>query len=88
MSVINDLTPDQKYSKDGPFNEPVVRCDSCQALLLRLELHKEGMCKHCSNTRVRNIRAPSEGDMALVKTWAETGKIDSDWLQLFQEQPE
>lgn len=78
------MTPEQKYSKDGPFNDPVVRCDSCQALLLRTELHQHGMCKHCGNTRVRNLRTMNEGDWALLETWAETGKIDPDFLKLFE----
>jgi hypothetical protein len=77
----------QKYSKDGEFRDPVVMCDACQALLLRVELKSEGMCKHCGNTRVRNVRAMSEGDMALAKVWAETGKIDPDWLKLFEGVP-
>lgn len=74
-----------KYSKDGPFREPVLRCDACQALLLKDELRTGGMCKHCGNTRVRNVRVMSEGDMALAKVWAETGKIDPDWVKLFEE---
>jgi hypothetical protein len=84
MSVVNPLTPEQKYSKDGPFNDPAVICDSCQALLLRAELQKAGMCKHCGNARVRSVRVMSEGNMALAKVWAETGKIDPDWLKLFE----
>lgn len=74
----------QKYSNDGPFREPVLMCDACQALLLKAELRTDGMCKHCGNTRVRNVRVMSEGDMALVKVWAEQGKIDSDWLKLWE----
>jgi hypothetical protein len=77
-----------KYSKDGEFKEPVVKCDACQALLLRADLRKDGQCKHCGNTRVRNVRAMTEGDMALAKVWAETGKIDPDWIKLFEESPE
>jgi hypothetical protein len=76
-----------KYSKDGEFKEPVVKCDSCQALLLRAELRTEGSCKHCGNTRVRNVRAMTEADMALAGVWAETGKIDPDWLKLFEGVP-
>lgn len=86
MSVINTDAVDvfQKYSKDGEFREPIVRCDACQALLLKEDLRTEGMCKHCGNTRVRNVRTMSDGDMALAKVWAETGKIDPDWLKLFE----
>lgn len=78
------MSPEEKYSKDGPFNDPLLRCDACQALLLRSDLHQHGMCKHCGNTRVRNVRVMSEGDMALAKAWAEAGKIDEDFLKLFE----
>jgi hypothetical protein len=84
MSVINDSTPEQKYSKDGPFNDPVVICDSCQELLLRSEVHAHGMCKHCGNTRVRNVRVLSEENMVIAQGWAQEGKIDPDWLELFE----
>jgi hypothetical protein len=87
MSVINTdaVNVFQKYSKDGPFVEPVVKCDACQALLLKEELRTSGQCKHCGNTRVRSVRAMTEADMVLAKVWAETGKIDPDWLKLFEE---
>lgn len=84
MAVINDLTPEQKYSKDGPFNEPVVMCDKCQELLLRSQLSRDGMCCKCGNTRVRNVRVLTEENMAIAKGWAEEGKIDPDWLRLFE----
>ena len=84
MSVINDLTPEQKYSKDGPFNEPVVICDSCARMLLRVEVQRVGMCSHCGNTRMRNVRVLSEENMKIAQEWASEGKIDPDWLKLFE----
>ena len=86
MSVINQLTPEQKYSKDGPFNEPVVMCDRCQELLLRIRLHHDGMCCRCGNTRVRNVRVMTEEHMSLAQKWVDEGKIDPDWLKLFEAQ--
>lgn len=84
MSVLNDLTPEQKYSKDGPFQEPAVICDSCTKLLLVSDLHKHGMCGHCGNTRVRNVHALTAESMERARAWADEGKLDADWLKLFE----
>lgn len=79
-----ELTAEQKYSKDGPFVEPVVRCDACQDLILMSVLKKVGSCPGCSNTRVRNVRTMKQEDMDRAKAWANEGKIDPDWLKLFE----
>jgi hypothetical protein len=81
---MNELTPEQKYSKDGDFKEPVVRCDACQDLILRALLKKVGMCPACSNTRVRNVRMMTQEDFNKVSAWVGEGKIDPDWLKLFE----
>lgn len=79
------LSAAQKYSVDGPFNEPVVRCDSCARVVLTATLKELGMCPHCSNTRVRNVRTMTDDDIARVKNWVDHGLIDSEWLNLFKE---
>lgn len=84
MSVINALTPEQKYSKDGPFQEPVVMCDSCTTLQLVVDLHRHGMCTECGNTRVRNVRSMNEKNAERAKAWIAEGKLDPDWLRLFE----
>lgn len=73
----------QKFSIDGPFNDPVVMCDSCQEMVLREELNKIGCCPHCANTRVRNVRVLTEENHKKLKDWADSGKIDPDFLHLF-----
>ena len=78
------MEPTQKYSKDGDFKEPVVICDACTKLIIVSELKKIGMCPHCSNTRVRNVRIMTEENMEIAKKWAAEGKIDPDWLKLFE----
>lgn len=83
MQALNELTPEQKYSADGPFMEPLVRCDACQELLFVADIRKHGMCGHCSNTRVRNVRTMTEPEMAKVKSWVNDGKLDADWAKLF-----
>ena len=74
----------EKYSKDGPFMDPVVRCDSCQTLLLVAELKEAGACMRCANTRVRNLRGVliSEDCQTLID-WRDEGKIDPDFVALF-----
>ena len=68
-----------KYHKDAPFTDPIVRCDSCQTLLDREELCKDGMCKVCSNTRVRNVRTLSDEEMNALRGRG----VDPEWLALF-----
>ena len=78
------MTPEQKFSKDGPFNDPVLMCDACQELVLKKELHEFGKCPHCGNTRVRNVRVLNEEKFNKMKEWAESGVIDPDFLKLFE----
>lgn len=73
-----------KYNKDGPFNDPVVRCDSCQKILLRKDIQKYGMCPGCGNTRVRNVLVLSADDMKQLKKWSDQGEIDEDFLKIFE----
>ena len=72
-----------KYSKDGPFNEPLVRCDSCAELILTSDLRKRGMCE-CGNTRVRNVLTVKEKEMPILQKLADDGKLDPDWLTMWE----
>lgn len=82
MSAV--ILPEQKYSKDGAFCEPIVRCDGCAKLILVAELHKLGMCPNCSNTRVKNARTLNGDEMEMLKAMAAEGKIDPDFIALFE----
>lgn len=84
MASINELTPEQKYSKDDEFHEPVLICDSCNELVLATTLRNVGSCNHCGNRKVRNVRVLSEENMEIARAWASAGKIDPDWLKLFE----
>jgi hypothetical protein len=75
---------EQKYSKDGDFKEPCVLCDRCNQLLLVYALKHEGMCPHCGNTRVRNVRVMTDHHMRQAQAWAASGVIDAEWLKLFE----
>ncbi len=68
-----------KYSKDGPFNDPVVRCDACQRLILVEKLKEMGSCV-CGARKVRNVKAFSQKEMKMMKRW----DIDPDFLVLFE----
>ena len=51
------------------FTDPVVRCDSCQALLKRETLHKHGRCTKCGNRRIRNLTVLSEEETKQMEEW-------------------
>jgi hypothetical protein len=80
----DQLRATEKYPVDGPFQEPVLRCDSCNQLVLASTLREIGMCPHCSNTRVRNARTMTDKDMEKAKEWISQGHLDPDWLHLFK----
>lgn len=67
------------YSKDDPFHDPVVRCDSCKQLLFVADLKKTGKCE-CGNRKVRNVLSLSFWEIVRAKT----RKIDPEFLRLFE----
>ena len=72
------------YSKDGPFNDPVVRCDSCQTLLLVKILKEDGQCLRCGNTKVRNLRGRLiVKDCETLISWRNAGIVDPEFVALF-----
>lgn len=68
------------YGKDDPFMDPVLRCDSCQALLFADDLKKMGMCE-CGNRKVKNVQTLKPEEVALMKK----RNIDPEFLSLFEE---
>ncbi len=64
---------------DEGFTDPVVRCDSCQALLKRATLHKHGRCNKCGNRRIRNLTVLSESEAKQIEEWGY-----SDFLKKFE----
>jgi uncharacterized CHY-type Zn-finger protein len=74
----------KKYSKDGPFNDPVVRCDSCQKVVARLAIANLGKCPYCGNRKVRSIQGFNSEELEKMKTWG----IDPDFIALFEPIPE
>jgi predicted RNA-binding Zn-ribbon protein involved in translation (DUF1610 family) len=69
-----------KYHKDAPFADPVVRCDSCNKIVLAADLRKAGRCPHCGNRKVRNLQVFNEAEQAQMKEWG----VDPAFLAQFE----
>lgn len=76
---MNALTPEGKYGKEAPFNDPVVRCDSCKNLIFTDKLKKIGKCPHCGNRKVREVRHLTESEMHVLHG----SDIDPDFIAMF-----
>ena len=63
-----------------PFNDPVVRCDSCQTLLSRKKIVEEGKCWQCGNRRVRNVVSFTSEERKKMEKW----EVDPEYLDLFE----
>lgn len=70
----------QKYSNDGAFDDPVVRCCECSSIILREQIQRSGGCPYCGNRRVRNVLNMTGVEMAGLK---EKG-IDEAFIALFE----
>jgi hypothetical protein len=69
-----------KYTVDGPFNDPVVRCCECQSLIHRGTISKQGCCPGCGSKRVKSAINFSEKEMETLKK----SGIDPEFLKLFE----
>lgn len=69
-----------KYHEDGPFMDPVIRCNNCGEIDLTEKWRKRGYCKKCGNRRCRNVVNLTVDDRAKVIHW----NVDSDFLALFE----
>ena len=77
---MEQLTPEQKFGKDVPFADPVVRCDGCRNLIFATKLRTSGKCPHCGNRKVREIRHLTESEYMVLKS----SDIDPDFLKMFE----
>jgi hypothetical protein len=68
-----------KYSEDGDFTDPVVRCDSCQRLLLVAKLKELGACI-CGSRKVKNVRGFESHELEAMQKWG----VDPEFLALFE----
>jgi hypothetical protein len=69
-----------KYDRDGSFNDPIVRCCDCQAIISRETIRDAGCCPQCGNRRVRNVLAMNEEEMDKLKE----NNIDPEFIALFE----
>jgi hypothetical protein len=67
------------YGKDDPFEDPVVRCDSCSRILLTTKLKHLGSCI-CGSRKVRNVMGFTPVEQDLMGKWG----VDPKWLRLFE----
>lgn len=72
-----------KYSKDGAFTDPVVRCDSCQRIIMVAKLKEMGAC-FCGSRKVKNLRGFTDAEERQMRAWG----IDPDFLALFEMIPD
>ena len=70
----------EKYDPDGPFVDPVVRCQSCQSLILRKVIQSVGSCPKCGHRRMGNVLNITGEEIEGLK---EKG-IDPDWIALLK----
>lgn len=70
-----------KYSKDGEFCDPVVRCEGCKKITKVETLRRVGVCPECGNRRMRNVTVFNGDELA----WMKAQCIDADFIALFEE---
>ena len=71
--------------KDSEFQDPVVRCMSCQNIVPMVYIRKHGACpgdgkKGCGGHRVSNIREMTIWELKDLKD----REVDNDFLKLFE----
>jgi len=69
------------YSKDGPFQDPLLRCDSCTKIVKTETLRNLGRCPKCGNRRVRNVQTLTPEEIKQAQDW----DIDPEFFALFEE---
>jgi uncharacterized CHY-type Zn-finger protein len=70
----------KKYDKDGPFNDPVVRCYECDRLILTAKVKQVGKCPFCGTTKVKEVRTFNLREYLKMRFW---WRVDAAWLALF-----
>uniref|UniRef100_A0A6M3K6D2 Uncharacterized protein n=2 Tax=viral metagenome TaxID=1070528 RepID=A0A6M3K6D2_9ZZZZ len=70
----------ERYGKDGPFLDPVVRCDKCNRMVKLDYLKREGCCPDCGNKRVRNLMGFSLLEYLKMRFF---WKVDPEFLKTF-----
>ena len=69
--------------EQGPFTDPVVRCDSCSTIIKATLLRSLGSCSTCGNKRVRDVTVFDQDEYDQIKAWGFT-----DFLACFEVVPD
>lgn len=70
----------ERYGKDGPFLDPVCRCDKCNKIVLISYLKEKGGCSNCGNKRITNLLGFSILEYLKMRfIW----KVDPEFLKVF-----
>ena len=69
----------EQYSDSGPFNDPVLRCDSCNKLVLQRTILQIGKCPHCGRAKFWKLRTFTSQELA----WMKDQDVDPEFLKLF-----
>lgn len=69
-----------KYDKDGSFQDPVLRCDSCAKLVFMEDIRILGMCP-CGNRKVRNLQTFTNEELEVMQK----RNVDPEFIALFQD---
>lgn len=70
----------EKYSKNGPFTDPVVRCHECRKIVRVEKLKERGSCS-CGCRKVQELRGFTREERDKMDDWG----IDPDFLAIFGE---
>lgn len=81
--VFQDKLSHGKYGAKTkqPFPDPIIRCDSCQAIVHRRHISQMGCCHECGNRRFRNALTLKEEEMEQLKK----DGVDPEFLAIFEE---
>lgn len=67
---------------EDEFTDPVLRCDSCQALVKRVTLHRSGACHKCGNKRMRALTVFNDVEKAQMEEWGFQDFVNDGWEEL------
>ena len=84
------MKPEEKYY-GREFNDPILRCDDCQALINRNQLRKFGCCNKCGNRKLKNVQLIKQEEMWALRnhTYFKDGfEVPGDFLELFEGVPD
>ena len=71
----------KKYPIDGPFNDPVMRCEGCSKLVNTIDgALKIGKCPNCGSRKVNAVEVFNKEELEKMEEW----NIDPDFIAIFE----